>query len=195
MSLRNKLVGQRAGYLSSIKEMKHALNLNEDAIEIKIQQEIKDMLDKQIANIEKQIKEIIRQNMRLQNNYNLLVSVKGIGFVIAIYTIVYTNNFTKFSDARKFACYCGIAPFENSSGTITRRSKVSHLANKKIKSLLSQGAYAATKSDIEIKKYYERKLKEGKNKNSIINNIKNKLVARMFAVINNQKPYEIKIAA
>jgi transposase len=195
MSLRDRLVGQRAGYMASLKEIKHALNLKEDTIEIKIYQEMKEVLDDKIVEIEKHIKEIIASDEALHKNYDLLVSVKGIGFIIAVYTIIYTANFTKFSDSRKFACYCGIAPFENSSGTIARRSKVSHLANKKIKSLLTQGAYAASKHDTEIKQFYERKIKDGKNKNSVINIIKNKLVARMFAVINKQKPYEIKNAA
>jgi transposase len=195
MSLRDKLVGQRAGYMACLKEMKHALDLKEDAIEIKIHQKMKEVLDEQIKDIEKHIKKIIATDEALQKNYNLLVSVKGVGFVIAVYTIIYTANFTKFTNCRKFACYCGIAPFENSSGTITRRSRVSHLANKKIKSVLSQGARSASIYDAEIKQFYERKLKDGKSNGSVMNIIKNKLVARMFAVIHKQKPYEIKNVA
>ena len=195
MSLRDKLVGQRAGYIAAIKEMKHALSLKEDAMEIKVQQQIKIVLDMQIIDIEKYIHQLINEQEVLKINYDLLVSVKGVGFVIAAYMIIYTANFTRFKDCRKFACYCGIAPFENSSGTIRKRSIVSHLANKKIKSLLGQGALSASRYDAEIKQFYERKLKDGKNKNSVMNVIKNKLVARMFAVINKQMPYIIKNAA
>ena len=40
-----------------------------------------------------------------------------------------------------------------------------------------------TKSDTEIKAYYERKIAEGKNKISVINAIRCKVVSKAFAVI------------
>jgi hypothetical protein len=48
---------------------------------------------------------------------------------------------------------------------------------------------SALRWDKEIKAYYERKLKEGKNKMSVINAIRNKLLLRIFAVLRDQRPY------
>ncbi|NSW44629.1 MAG: IS110 family transposase, partial [Bacteroidales bacterium] len=91
---------------------------------------------------------------------------------------------------RKFNCYVGIAPFEKKSGTsINGKSKVSNLANKKLKTLLYNGAYAAARYDTEIKTYYTIKISQGKEHNSVINAIACKLVARLFAVIKRQTPY------
>ncbi|WP_231494768.1 IS110 family transposase [Polaribacter sp. Hel_I_88] len=60
------------------------------------------------------------------------MSIKGVGSQTALFMIVTTNGFTKFASWRKFASYCGIAPFPNTSGTSIRgRTKVSNLANKK----------------------------------------------------------------
>ncbi|MFQ8804128.1 MAG: hypothetical protein ACLR8Y_02095 [Alistipes indistinctus] len=39
----------------------------------------------------------------------------------------------------------------------------------------------------ELKKYYERKVAEGKNKMSVINALRAKIVARMFAVIRKKR--------
>ena len=107
-----------------------------------------------------------------------------------MFLITYTNAFTKFKDARKFASFCGIAPFPNSSGTSIRgTTKVSHLANKKIKSLLDLCAKSAIQYNPEMKVYYHKRIEKGKNKMSTINIIRNKIVSRVFAVVKRQTPY------
>ncbi|MCK5705403.1 MAG: IS110 family transposase, partial [Cyclobacteriaceae bacterium] len=86
--------------------------------------------------------------------------------------------------------YCGIAPFPNTSGTSIRgKTKVSNLANKKIKSLFDLCAKSAIQHNPEMKAYYNRRLEEGKNKMSTINIVRNKLLSRIFAVVNRQTPY------
>jgi len=147
-------------------------------------------LNKKIEKVEEQIKELVRSDKNLNHLYQLVTSVKGIGLIIATYMLVHTSDFTAFNTARQFACYCGIAPFEYTSGiSIKGKTKVSHLANKKIKSLFTMGALNAIKYDSELKEYYERKVKEGKNKMSVINIIKNKMVGRVFAVVKRGTPY------
>ncbi len=66
---------------------------------------------------------------------------------------------------------------------------MSNPANKKIKSLLELGARSAIQYSTEIKKYYNRRGLEGKSKESTLNIIRNKLLSRMFAVINRGTPY------
>jgi transposase len=108
--------------------------------------------------------------------------------VTAINLIVHTNGFKIMNDARKLACFCGVAPFEYSSGTsVRRKTKVHSMANKKIKSNLHMASMAAVKFDPELKTYFERKEAEGKNKMSVLNAVKNKLLAREVACVNNQK--------
>ena len=87
--------------------------------------------------------------------------------------IIATKGFTSFQNARQFACYAGIAPFEYSSGTSIRsKTRVSHLADKKMKSLLHMASLNAVRFDAEIKAYYERKKEEGKHTMLVLNNVK-----------------------
>jgi transposase len=145
---------------------------------------------KQIDLLEAEIDLIIKTNLSLNNSYQLLTSIKGVGPVIAITTIIKTHNFQRFENARKFACFCGTAPFPNESGSsIKKRTKISHLADKQMKALLDQGAKSALLYDKELKNYYESRLAKGKSKMSTINIIRNKIIARMFAVIKRQKPF------
>lgn len=131
----------------------------------------------------------------LKNLYRLITSVVGIGFVTAINLIIHTNGFTMLKDTRKLACYCGVAPFEYSSGSSVKgRTKVHFMANKKLKCNLHMASLTAVKLDADLKHYYERKVADGKSKMSVLNAVKNKLLARVVACVNNQREY-VKRAA
>lgn len=65
--------------------------------------------------------------------------------------------------SNKYACYGGVTPFDNTSATIIRgKTRVSHLANKRIKANLSNAARSAIQNDPELRLYYDRKAQEGK---------------------------------
>jgi transposase len=118
-------------------------------------------------------------------------SVTGVGIIIAANMIITTNEFRDIINHKKFACYSGIAPFPNQSGKSLRgKDKVSHMANKKIKTLLHMGARSAIQHSPDIKAYYQRKVAEGKSKFSVLNAVCNKLVSRVFVCIKNQRMYQ-----
>jgi len=147
-------------------------------------------LDKQIKQTEQEIQASIQASESLNRLFKLVVSVKGIGLIIGAHLLVCTNGFTAFENARQFACYIGIAPFGHTSGSsIKKPDQVSHLANKKMKTLISNGAMSALQWDQEIKTYYHRKIGENKNKFLVQNNVKNKLIQRVFAVVKRGTPY------
>lgn len=147
-------------------------------------------IDADIKQIESKINGIIKKDESLNHLFRLVSSVVGIGFVTAINLIIHTNEFTVMKDSRKLSCYCGVAPFPHQSGTSIRgKTRVSHMANKKLKANLHMASLTAVKYDLQLKKYYERKVAEGKNKMSVLNAVKCKLLARVVSVVNNQKEY------
>lgn len=156
----------------------------------RIQRVIKE-LDGALAAIERQISELIKSDPDCDKQYQLLTSIDGIGKQVAVHTIIETKGFTKFTDPRKFACHAGVAPFKYFSGSSIRSAnKVSHRANKKMKKLLHMAALSVIRMKNEMRDYYERKVAEGKNKMSVINAVRAKLIARMFAVINKNIKYQ-----
>jgi len=189
-ALRERLVKQRAGYKASLKEYKRIYTKKDYLVLFETQEKMIKYLSKQINKIEDEIDEIVKNNKELKEQYDLITSIKGIGSQTAISMIIYTNSFTKFKTWRQFASYCGIAPFPNSSGTSLKgRTKVSHLANKKLKSLFDMCAKSAIQYNPEIKMYYKKRIEQGKNKKSTINVVRNKLLSRIFAVVNRKTPY------
>jgi len=155
-----------------------------------VNQSLINTLKKAISKLEQKIKEIIKSNEKLNKQYQLIKSIAGIGEQTSVYLIIATKGFTAFKNWRQFACYSGVAPFEYSSGTsIKGRTKVNHMADKKMKSLLQMCALTALKYDAQLKEYYINKKNEGKNSMLVLNNIRCKLISRVFAVVNRETPY------
>ncbi len=188
-STRKRLVKQRAALTCAIKEYRH-IGIPEKDIIIQAQLQLIKSFDKQIEKLMAQIETIIDEEQSLKQNFRLLQSIKGVGKILALTTIIKTQNFTRFTNARKFACFCGTAPFEHSSGTsIKRKSRVSHLADKQMKTLLDLAAKSAIQYDKELREYYLKRTQSGKSKMSTINVVRNKILYRMFAVIKRQTPF------
>lgn len=148
-------------------------------------------VEKDLKKVEGKINKLIQNDDKLNTQFKLLTSVTGIGPVIATHMIVSTNEFQSITQAKKFACYAGVAPFERTSGTsIKGKPRVSKLANMEIKKVLYLGATSAIQYSDEIKTYFERKVAEGKKPMSVINAVGNKLISRAFACINHNRPYQ-----
>jgi len=149
------------------------------------------VIDKQIIAIEKEILELIKEDEKLNRMYKVITSVHGIGFVTASYILVTTNEFININNPKKYACYSGVVPFEHSSGSSVRgKTRVSQMANKNIKTLLHLAALSTIQMQGDLQEYYNRKVAEGKNKMSVLNAIRNKLILRIFACVNQNREYE-----
>jgi transposase len=143
-----------------------------------------------IERAEAKIRELIESDKQLSRQYHLVKSVPAVGPIMAAYFLVFTCGFTRFQTSRQFACFSGIAPFEYESGTSIRgKTRVSHLANKSLKTMLNLCAVSMLRKGNEYSDYYKRKIDEGKNKMSVINAIRNKIVSRVFAVIERDTEY------
>ncbi|MBC7651201.1 MAG: IS110 family transposase [Deinococcales bacterium] len=194
-TLRDRIVETQKRLIVPIKEFEDVGNVEMAKILTKTIKKSIAALDADLRNIEKQILKILNEDVVLARKYTNATSVVGIGFVTAINLMVHTNGFTQMTDVRKLACYCGVAPFEYTSGSSIRgKTKVHFMANKKLKCNLHMASLTAIKFDIDIKKYYERKCADGKNKMSVLNAVRNKLLARVLSCVNNDRVYVNKVA-
>jgi transposase len=141
--------------------------------------------------VEKAIALVIAGDAELKRLFGLATSVCGVGSVVATQMLITTNEFKDIANPRQFACFAGVAPFTSESGMYKGKGRVSHMANKKMKTLLHLAAMVAIQYSPELKLYYDRMVKqEKKNKMSVINAVRNKLVLRVFACVNQNRKYE-----
>jgi transposase len=190
LSLRERLIKQRAGYEATLKDQGDFIDISENKLLFYIPKKLIKELSMQIASVERAIDLVLEENPGIMSNYSLITSIPGIGRQTALHLIVITNNFLLFENHRKLASYAGVAPFPYTSGiSIRGKTKVSSMANKKLKSLLSACAVSAIKIDPELKTYFKRRTEKGINKMNTINAVRNKLLSRVFAVVRRGTPY------
>lgn len=196
------MVSVRRRYTKIIVQLKNgikALEILKQTVDLK--QQIKDCtalvnkFDNAITKLDKQIKEVIQSSESLNKSYQKIKQIVGVGPLTAVICIIETNNFTSFTEGRKFSCHCGLAPFKYQSGSSIRgNSKTSKLRNKDLKSILFKAATTAIQHDPQLRNYYHRKLEEGKHKLSVLNAVANKIVLRIFAVANRDEDF-VKLSA
>jgi transposase len=181
--------------------MKRQLELGNDSLKdmpttitqqvTKQNNQLRKQLVENIKELDKLITETVRSEEDLNSQAKMIESIPGVGPQISAHVLVATQGMTRFKSSRKFACYCGVAPFEYTSGSSYRaKTKVHYLANKKLKSLFHLGALSALQIEGDLKQYYERKLAEGKNPMCVINAVRFKLIDRIFAVVRRGENYE-----
>lgn len=189
LSFRKRLVREGAGYQSTIKERKHMYGVGDKDLVIHIARKKIAANNQYIKQLEERMMALIKNNSSMLLNYRIISSIKGIGRVNAWMTIAYTENFTSFPDGRHYAVFVGVVPFEHTSGTSVRgRRRVSHIAHKELKQELNMAARTAIIHDPEISAYAERKLKN-KKYGLVLNNVKFKLILRMFALVKRGEMY------
>ncbi len=148
-----------------------------------------DQLTMLLKQVDRTINGLLHRYNTSEGQYELLISIPGIGPVIAGWLLVYTEGFTRFANARQLACFVGSAPFPKQSGQHKSPDRVSRWRCQRLKSLLGNGVHSAIQYDPELRAYYKRKCAEGKHPQSVRNAVICKLLYRVFAVIDQGTPY------
>jgi len=150
-----------------------------------------DAVKSDLKEVDRSIEQLINADEHLKKLNTIITSVPYVGAITAVRIIITTNEFKDINCPKKFACYAGVAPFKKESGLIIRKARVSHIANKKVKKLLHMCAINAVRFDSELRSYYEKKtVTEGKSKMLVINAVRNKLIARIFACVNQDRYFQ-----
>lgn len=183
LSFRKRLVRESAGYKATLQERKEMYAVKSSDLLVRMMAKKIKENNVLVKKLEAEMISLLSTDQDILKNYHIISSIKGIGQINALMTIVYTENFTSFDNPRSYAVYVGVVPFENSSGTSLRgRKKVSHLANKELKQELNQAARVAIEWNKDLKQYAINKMKTKPYK-VVLNNVKFKLILRMFSLV------------
>ena len=150
-------------------------------------------LTKEKNRIKQLIDDHIDQSPTLKQDDALLKSIPGVGPVIAQRMIALIHS-RKFISARQCAAFIGLNPVMRQSGTSVRsRSRLSKMGDAKIRAKLYMAAVVAIQYNPDIKRQYERLLKNGKSKMAAIGAAMRKLVQICFGVLKHQTPYQPQV--
>ena len=187
--LRKQLTRTRTQFMNFRHALKHQAFSNISVSSYYIQ--MIGLINTYIANCDKEIMCFIKRSPELHKAYKILVSIPGIGNVIAVHLIAISECFEKIADYKALACFIGIAPFEYSSGSsIKRRPRVSKKAYKPLKADIHQGSISIIRKGQLFHDYYNKMKNLNKPHNWIINSISNMLAKIAFDLIKKNELFD-----
>jgi len=142
-----------------------------------------EQLKHQIKAIDEEIRRLIESDPSLKQMLLLLLSVPGVGLLLAAHFLILAQYSL---DYKVLASFLGIAPNEHSSGTSVYKHATSrHFGPPIVRKLLYLAACSVCAHRPQFRAYLLRKTKEGKAPRLVLNNVENKLVRLMCAVLNS----------
>jgi len=169
-------------------QRRHAHAYKTRAIDIPVPdcfQSVEANLCKEIKALERQIAVVVPETQKL------LRSIPGVGAVSAACLVAYVGDIQRFASPEKLTAYIGLDCRVHESGTsIHGKGYLTKRGNKYLRSTLFNAAFIAQKRNPELKKFYDKKIKEGKHHFAALCAVERKLVHLIFAVWKRGTPFE-----
>jgi transposase len=182
LTTREQFVTEKAGHQNAVLALKRKAvrtPLAECAHEKAIQE-----LKFHIQRLEAEIQRLIDQDPDFRNMVSLLISVPGVGMLLAAHLLITFQSAPQPVSPKHLAAFIGICPYQVSSGSSIHFTPTSrHYGPPGLRKLLFLAAMSVRTHNSQFKAYFLRKLQEGKPRQLIINNIANKLLKIMVAVV------------
>ena len=188
LSAREQFVTQRTANMNALKALQR--KVVKTATGMKAYEQAIRQLTENIQEIEREIKRLIKEDDSFHRLIKTLTSTPGIGMLLATSLAVTTNGFLRTAEYKRIASYVGISPIEHTSGTsVYRRPRSRCFGPPRLRKLLYLAAMSVATHNPEFRRYYLRKVAEGKAKRLVLNNISNKLLKVVCALVRTETVY------
>lgn len=151
------------------------------------------LLIEQVKFIEDQVKECETKIKELMAKIDSpITTIPGIGPVLGAIIISEFGDISRFDKHSKLVAFAGIDATVSQSGEFEGTHNVmSKRGSPYLRKALFQAALVASNSDPVLKAFYQKKRAEGKHHKTCIGAVARKLCNIIFAVLKNNKPYEV----
>lgn len=148
------------------------------------------MLDEQIKQIERQIRDHIDDDPTLQQQRELLESVPGIGRVVSGMLLSYYGGDLRFNSSKQAVAFAGLDTRRRESGTSVRgKPRLSKMGHTDIRGTLYMPAVVAMTKTAWGKAFAGRLAAAGKPPLLIIGAVMRKLLAIAYGVLKSGQPF------
>jgi transposase len=150
------------------------------------------LIEKQLKEIEAEMKVLVKQDGELTQKLQCLESIPGISFISAATVIGETLGFDGITSAKQLTSYAGYDVILKESGSFRGKTRISKKGNKRIRGILHMPSMTAVRSNPTLKIFYER-LKPNKIKPMIaLVAVQRKLLILMYTLWKNESIYDPK---
>lgn len=139
--------------------------------------------------VQKKLVRTLRENRLVHDRVQRLMTIKGVGEVMALTWVLEIGESARFSAARQAVSYCGLCSAQRESAGKEQRGPISKKRNKHLQTMLIETAKLAPHWNPELARIHEKELARG-NRNRATLAVARKLVAYMLAVERHEKPFQ-----
>lgn len=165
--------------------------------------DVKQLINKHILFLDKQIKEtmskietIVNGNKFLSKSFNLLITVDGISHNVA-WRILSELNYETINDItpKSLVAHAGLSPRENSSGGNTYgKTSISKMGKTDLRKVMYMPALSCIRHQNYFSEFYQHLLEQGKPKKVAVVAVMRKMLLTAMGVLKTQKPFDPKWA-
>ena len=152
-----------------------------------------EFLTGELADVERQIREVVSGDEELSRQVELLESVPGVGFWTAVVVLALVGDIKLFRNKRALVSYFGVNPQNFESGSSVRWSRLSRGGPSEARKYLYLSAMAAVKSGGIFREYKERLVSRGKSAKIALCAVMRKLAGIIYAILHSGRPFSEKI--
>ena len=148
-------------------------------------------LDKQEADIQAEIKQLLKEDPEMKEILIILCSLTGIGTLTAAIVLAETSGFNLIRNKRQLASYAGLDVREKQSGTSVKgKPKISKKGNKYLRAAMHMPALAAIRNDERFKTLFKRLVSKHGIKMKAAVAVQRKLLEMMFILFKTKTKYD-----
>jgi transposase len=115
------------------------------------------LIEKQIAEVEKEIIDTLDQDTTIKEKINKVCTIPGVGLPTAVTVIAETNGFNLIRNARQLVSYAGLDVVQKQSGTSVRgKAHISKKGNPHLRHCLHLPSFTAVKYNIPMQNLHHR---------------------------------------
>jgi transposase len=122
-----------------------------------------------------------------------LTSIPGVGSTTGATRLAEIGDVRRFDAPEKLVAYAGIDATVYQTGQFeARQMHMSKRGSPYLRHALWQAASMAIRYDDELRAYYDRKRQEGKSYGTALGAVCRKLITRVYIVLKENRPYEVR---
>jgi transposase len=151
--------------------------------------------DEQARQSAREIHRFCQADAELSDNLGLLLSIPGIGRIVATHLLARIGDWRLIKNSRHLASFVGLVPREDSTGDKVNRGSITRIGDRRLRAKLIQAAWVAIRKDPELDDFYHavyyRNPKPLAAKKAIAA-VAHKLCGRIACILKEQRPYVVR---
>ncbi len=148
-------------------------------------------IEQSIETIKNSIRELLRQHKELLEDFQLLLTIPGIGEETAIAILAEIPDIKAFINARQLAAYAGTIPQNITSGSsVYAKPRLSKAGSQTLRKAIYFPAIVAKNHNPIIMTFCERLKEKGKHNMAVVGAAMRKLLHMVFGVLSSKKAFD-----